>query len=127
MQRYSLFCAFWQFIERNKDVVEEFCSYVDPCRRGASYPAEHNFIFEGPKDNHSKLDCVSVSLLRRWLRLGRRSWGKAHTIDVHKAGAVADQTLGRPQNVIQTYAQSDLLNDLWVWVSRLGRHENATE
>lgn len=73
----------------HEDVGEEWRAKVDAFWRGRGDAAVHDLVLEGAEYDEAELD-----------------------VDVYEAGAVADETFGGGEQVIQADAQADFLNHL---------------
>lgn len=73
---------------RHKDIIKEAHSDSDTHIRGRQDATHADFAFERAEDNHAEID-----------------------IDVHDAGAVADEAFGGTKDVIEGYAEADAVDD----------------
>jgi hypothetical protein len=69
-------------------IIKELCAHTDTSGILSIDPPENNLTFEGTEDDHAERD-----------------------IDVHIACVMADKAVARGQEVVESNAKADVLND----------------
>jgi hypothetical protein len=81
--------AIWkQHLGRHMQIIKELRAHTDTSGILSIDPPENNLAFEGTEDDHTERD-----------------------IDVHVACAMADEAVARGQEVVESNAKADVLND----------------
>lgn len=103
-----------EFLGLDEDVVEKVGSDVDTLDRTPANPPHNDLAFEGTENNETELGCVScvrcLSITQGCCYCGGR--GLRRTVHVGSSSAMSNETFGSPQQIIETNAKANFLDDL---------------